>query len=300
MIDFKVPKTENCVIIDTKNWIKNNSQKLTVYRMSGRDFPTYISKVISINDVRDEFKGEIRKDDIILLTRVSSEVAQYRTFGIDPDDERYYNVPIMQVIGTFSEGKIDIEHLRPLFDKIIIKKVDTKKVGLLNLPDSNVIIGEVVKTGWCKFDKDWNRHELDVKVGDHVLIRDNVTTEIFLSGETYYATEESMVVGIFKNTTYTLDNLEVISSSVLLESYIPNKVLESKFWTPALNYESEDVTDIYNRDLFKIVAVDKSLTKLSKGDIILVDRNITNYVYLGMDKYFILSGMDYIEAKVNV
>ena len=66
-----------------------------------------------------------------------------------------------------------------------------------------------------------------------------------------------------------------------------------------MNYENEDITDIYNRDLFKILASDKSLTKLQKDDIIIVDRSVTNYVYIGTDKYFMLSGMDYIEAKVN-
>jgi hypothetical protein len=70
--------------------------------------------------------------------------------------------------------------------------------------------------------------------------------------------------------------------------------------TPTLNFEEEDVTDIYNRDLFKIVAIDKSLTNLKKDDIILTDRSVTNYAYIGVDKYFLLTGTTYLEAKVKV
>ena len=40
-------------------------------------------------------------------------------------------------------------------------------------------------------------------------------------------------------------------------------------------------------------------SKLKKDDIILTDRSVTTYVYIGIDKYFMLSGMNYLEAKVG-
>ena len=298
MIDFKVPRTKDCVVIDTKKWLQNASCPITVHRMSGRDIPTYISKVVSVNVDKPYFKGLINDGDTVLLTRVASEVAQYRTYGIEADDSRYYNTPIMQVIGIFEDNEISFSSLNLILDKVLVKKVDSSKLGKLELPESNTMIGEVVKVGWCKFDRKWNKQPLRVCVGDKVLIRDNVTTEIMLDGEKYYATEEAMVVGIFKDEQYDLDSMEIISESVIMEPYIPTKALNSTLYTPLLNFEDEDVTDIYNRDLFKILAVDKSLTNLKKGDIILLDRNITNYVYLYTDKYFILSGMDYINAKI--
>lgn len=300
MIDFRVPRSEDCITIDTKKWVQNSSCKLTIHRMSGRDLPTYIAKVESENSQKPYFKGIVNKGDTVLLTRVASEVSQYRTFGTDPDDKRYYNVPIMQVIGTFKNGEISYPSLTLLLDKVLFKKVNATQLGMLELPNSNTMIGEVVKTGWCRFDKDWNKHELRVNVGDKILVRDNVTTEIMLDGETYYATEEAMVVGIFKkDNLFSLTDMEIISDSILLESYIPDKALNSTLETPLLNYEDEDITDIYNRDLFKIVAVDKSLTNLKKGDILLIDRSVTNYVYFYTDKFFILSGMDYISAKIE-
>ena len=298
MIDFKVPKIKDCIVIDTKNWLQNSSQILTIHRMSGRDIPTYIAKVLDVYAEKDALKGSVEKDDTVLITRIASEVAQSRAFEVEVGDKRYYNVPIMQVLGIFANGIISYDNLTMLFDKILIKKIDTSRIGLLDIPNSNTMIGEVVKIGTCKFDKNWNKKELQVKVGDLVLIRDNATTEVFLENETYYATEENMVVGLFKSNNFTLDNLELINESIILEPYIPSTALNTSLLTPLLNFEDEDITDIYNRDLFKVISVDKSLTKLKKNDIILTDRSVTTYVYIGIDKYFVLFGMEYLEAKI--
>lgn len=300
MIDFRVPRAKDCVLIDTKKWLQNSSSSLIVHRLSGRDIPTYLAKAESEYIEKEVLKGFINKEDTLLISRVASEIAQYRTFGLNEDDKRYYNVPIMQIMGVFEGDKISFNSLKMLFDKVLVKKVDPSRSCLLELPENNTMIGKVVKIGTCRFDSDWNKQDLIVKIGDEVLIRDNVTTEIFLDGETYYATEESMIVGIFKSENYELSNLELVNESIILDSYVPEKTLNSTlFVSPVINYEDADITDIYNRDLLKIIAVDKSLTKLNKGDIILTDRNVTNYVYLGSKKYFILSGMTHIEARVE-
>ena len=298
MIDFKVPKAKDCIIIDTKKWLQNNSQNLTIHRMSGRDIPTFIAQVVEENVEKECLKGAVNKGDAVLLSRVVSEVAQCRPFEIDSGDKRFYNVPIMQVLGVFEEGKISLSTFTLLFDKILLKKVDSSRVGGLEIPNSNSMIGEVIKVGSCSFDKDWNRQELKVKVGDKVLVRDNATTQVYFENDLYYVTEESMVVGIFNTEVFELDNLQVINNSILTEPYIPKKVLSSDLLTPLLNFENEDVTDIYNRDLFKIVAVDKSLTNLKENDIVLIDRSVTTYVYLGINKYYTLIGTDYLEAKI--
>ena len=298
MIDFKIPRTKDCIIIDTKNWVQNSSQMLTIHRMSGRDIPTYLATALEVNAEKEVLKDGVKKGDTVLLTRVASEVAQYRAFELEVGDKRYYDVPIMQVLGKFTDNKISYNSLNMLFDKILIKKVDTSKIGLLEIPNSNTMIGEVIKVGTCKFDKDWNRQDLQVKVGDKVLIKDNVITEITFGADTYYATEESMVVGKFNSNEFTLENLTLINKSIIFDSYIAETALSSNLLTPLLNFEDEDITDIYNRDLFKVLAVDNSLTDLKKNDIILTDRSVTNYVYIGVDKYFMLSGTDYLEAKI--
>ena len=83
MIDFKVPRTKDCVIIDTKNWLQNSSQILTIHRMSGRDIPTFLAKAVEVNNSNECFDGAIEKGDTLFLTRVVSEVAQCRPFEVE-------------------------------------------------------------------------------------------------------------------------------------------------------------------------------------------------------------------------
>ena len=269
MINFKVPRTKNSIIIDIKNWVQNSSQILTVHRLSGRPLPTYIAKVLEVNEEKENLKGVVSKGDTVLLSRVASEVAQFRAFEVEVGDKRYYDVPIMQVLGVFLNGVISFNSFNPILDKIVVKKLDTTKIGALEFPDNQTMIGKVIKVGSCRFDQKWNKHELNVKVGDTVLIKDNVTTEISLDGNTYYVTEESMVVGVFNSEKYNLENIKFLNKSIIMESYIPPMALNSTLLTPSMNFEAEDITSIYNRDLFKIVALDQSLTNLKKDDIIL-------------------------------
>ena len=299
MIDFKVPRLKDSILIDTKEWVQNANSPIEIRRMSGRTLPTYISEIKEINAERGVLKNVLKKGDTVLLTKVASDIAQYRSFAIKDGDKRYFDLPIMQVLGVFKDSEMSFSSFQMVFDKILIKKIERKEVQGLFVPNQNTMMGEVVKTGWCYFDEKWNSFPLKVKVGDKVLIRDNVTTEVILSGETYYATNESMVVGIFKGSDESLAALEVINESILLEPYIPERAFYSDFLTPDLDYENEDVSNFYNRDLFKIEAIDNSLTKFKKDDIILVDRNMTNYVYLNNKKYFLITGTDCVEAKIE-
>ena len=298
MIDFKVPRLKDSILIDTKEWLHDNSL-LEVRKISGKPIPTYLTEIKEIDAEKGVFKNVLNKGDKVLLTRVASEVAQYRTFEVEVGDKRYYTAPIMQVIGVFKDREITFSSLQMLFDKILIKKVENNKVGDIVITSSNTMMGEVVKVGWCKFDQDWNTYPLKVKIGDKVLIRDNVTTEITLNNETYYATEESMVVGIFKGDEINLNSLNIINENILLSPYIPTKAFGSNLLTPLLNYEDEDVTDFYNRNLFKVERSDSTLTKIKKDDIILINRSITNYAYLNNEKYFILSGLADVEARIE-
>lgn len=299
MIDFKVPRLKDCILIDTKEWVQNANSIIESRKMSGRTIPTYISKVQELDAERGVFKNVLNKGDTVLLTRVASEIAQYRTFAIEGNDKRYFSVPITQAIGVFKDKEMSLQSFQMLFDKILIKRIKEEELDGIAISESNTMVGEVVKTGWCRFDKNWNTLPMKTKVGDKVLIRDNVTTEVVLSGETYYATEEAMVVGIFKGGDLNLNSLWVINDNVIFLPYIMEHLYGSVLITPLLNYEDEDTTDIYNRNLFKVVASDSALTKVKKDDIILVDRNVTNYVYLNSKKYFILSGIDCIEAKIE-
>lgn len=268
--------------------------------MSGRDIPTFITEVKAEYADKSIFKDIIKEKDIILLSRVASETAQYRTFAVEQDDKRYCSIPIMQILGIFKDNVISYDSLEMITNKILVKKVESiyQNNSILYAND-NTMIGKVVKVGTTAYKKDWTLTPLTVKVGDIVLLRDNVSTEIMLNGDIYYAIEESMIVGIFKEGTekFSLEDLSLINEYVLMESFIPKNVLNSTLETPNLNFEDEDVTDIYNRNVFEIIKADENSKEFKPKDIVMLDRNFTNYTYFQSEKFFIINA-DCIEAKI--
>lgn len=298
-IDFNNERSEDCVLIDTKAWIQNPCT-LSIHRMSGRDYNTYITKALNVNAVKDELKGVVQSGDTLLLSRVASEVAPCRAFAVEPEEDRYYNVPILQVVGVFENDIISLHTLRMGLNRVLVKKVEPTYNTFLVTPNDNTFIGEVVKVSPYKLNSKWKKEDLQVSVGNKVIIPDNVSTEIYLDGSYYYAVEESLLVAVVESIPYSLVEAKILNESILMKPYTPNKVLNSTLLlTPEMNYEDADFTDIYNRNLFQVVTCDESLTNISKDDILLVLRDITNYVYFNMEKYFIIRGMEFVEAKVE-
>lgn len=295
--NYKIEKNEDTVLINPNAWIENNSNKIQRYRLSGRDVTTYITKVLDTHIVVNDIEGLINAGDEVLLTRIVSDVCQYRGF-LGPDQvTKYFPVPILQVIGIFKDSEKTLGSLDVLFDKIIYKKVECQSNALIQGVEGHSNIGEVVKTGTNRFTDSWEKQPLQVKVGDTILVKDNVSTEIMLNGETYYVVEESGVIGIFDGSV-SLNDLRVINNSILLEQYIPEKMSsQSLLWTPNINYEDLDYSEIYCRNQFKVAYLDENLTSLKKDDIVIIDRNVTVYTYFQNQKYFVTNGMSYVEGR---
>ena len=220
-------------------------------------------------------------------------------YGIN-EDKRYFNVPYTQVLGKFNGNEISYDALDMLYDKILIKPFTPVSEGVVKNMSDNTTVGEVVKVGPYKLRENGSKSPLKVKVGDIVLIKDNVTTDITFDVTTYKAAEEFSVVGIFKDKdNLSLDNMTFINKSILMNTYIPEKLLGSDILlTPVLNYEDLDYSDIYNGNRMKVEYVDSELTDLKKHDIIFIDKNVTNYVYFNNKKYCITNGLDYVEGKL--
>lgn len=284
--DYKVPRTKNHVLINTMDWISPN-QYISIQKISGKSSVTCITEILKTN-LEDFWKKVLKEGNVILLSQIAADISLMRSYTIE-DNKCYFDVPVAQIMGVFEKNEITFDSLNMLEGKVLIKRVKDTQESILALSNSNVMIGEVVKTG----------DSSSVKLGDLVLVKDNVSTEIRLDGNTYYALEEKMLVGIFHNDL-KLENMEFLNESILLKPYISNKVLDSSILiTPDLDYEDLDVSDIYNRDLFKIYFLDKKLSKLAQQDIVLVLRDFTNYVYFNQEKYHIINGYSYIEALIE-
>ena len=288
-IDYRVPSSRDCILMDVNNWLTPNGN-LQSYRLNGKSAKTNITKVMDTNLESPEFQGLLSKEDIILVSDVASDVALMRGYRRDNTEKKYFNLPIQQIHGVFKNNKIDYENLNMLTDKILVKKLEETEETSLLLLNSNVMIGEVLKIG---------KNVTNVHVGDKILIKDNISTKISLNGETYYSLEERMVAGIF-GSSFAIEDLNLINGTILMKSYKGEKVLNSKLLlTPTLNYEDLDFSDIHNRDLFQVELADKNLDKLEKNDIILVNRDYTNYVFYNTEKYFSINGYSEISAKIR-
>jgi chaperonin GroES len=91
--------------------------------------------------------------------------------------------------------------IRPLYDRIVVKRVEDKEVmqGGLYIPDSakeKPQEGEVAAVGKGKRLDDGKLIPLDVQVGDHILFGKYSGSDIKLDGEEYLIMREDEVLGI--------------------------------------------------------------------------------------------------------
>lgn len=290
MFDYKVKKSEDCILVDVENW--KQVSDIEIRKIKGNKSITYITEVLDIHIHSESFKNlKVSKGDYVLLSKVASEIMSFRSFNLE-GSSKYFNVPFLQIMGVFKDQKISYDSLEMIYDKILIEKV-SRDDNFLKL-STNETIGKVLKIGTNSFDKSLKATPLKVKAGDVVLIKDNVSTPIRLNNKDYIAVEEKAIVGIIHS-----DKIEFINESILLQPYISEKVLNSNLLiNPNINFEDLDYSDVYNRDLFKVVHLDERVKDLKVGDVILVKRDYTNYVYINQEKFFLLNGKEWIECRV--
>jgi chaperonin GroES len=93
-------------------------------------------------------------------------------------------------------------NLRPLYDRIVVKRIDEKETtrhGII-IPDSaqeKPQEGEVLATGNGKRLEDGTVVALDVKTGDRVLFGKYSGSEIKLDGVEFIIMREDDIIGIF-------------------------------------------------------------------------------------------------------
>jgi hypothetical protein len=285
--DFNTKRMDNKIQINVREWVQPSDNLVELRKINGRSVVTYISKALTVG------KGitDIKKGDYALLSKVSCDVATTPTSPYVIDDEYYYDIPYSQVMGIFLSGDVTIDSLKMLNDKVLFKKVEKVNEHLIELKDSNMMMGEVLNVG----------NSSSVKRGDIILLANNVSTPVYMNGVTYYAAENQAIVGVFRDKkNLKIQNMRVINNSILMKPYIPENVLNSTILkTPDINYEDLDYSNIYNRNLFRVCYFDPSLKSIKYNDIVLLDRNYTNYVYFDNEKYFLINDIKWVSAKIN-
>ena len=95
--------------------------------------------------------------------------------------------------------------LRPLHDRVIIKRLDEEEQirGGIIIPDTakeKPQQGEVIAAGEGKFREDGTRQALDVRPGDRVLFGKYSGSEVKIDDEEYIIMREDEILGVFTTT----------------------------------------------------------------------------------------------------
>ena len=295
-IDYNVDGTENCVLINTRDWLYPDNTLVLKYKMSGRTVITYLTKALKVNVDTAKFPTHIEEGQTLLLSRIVSDISMHREHKIE--NNYYYSTPITQVMGYFVDNKITYDNLVMLYDKILVERVDIHKDELIKRVDDNTMVGKVLKVGTNTFSKEWKPLPLQVSVGDTILIRDNATTLITLDNKEYYAIEHGNVIGKFSDSL-SMNNIEVINDYIIMHEYVDDlKIDDSIISTRLDSYEGMDWSSYYNDSIFIVMRKDKNLTKINIGDKVVVNKHLVNYAYFNNVRYNVISGLDYIEAKI--
>lgn len=283
--DFNTERTKGKVQINVQDWLTSDDNLIKIYKINGKTPVSYITKVTFVGD---GVKG-IQTGDCILLSKVSCEVATSLTAYYTIGDNRYFDIPEEQILGIFEQDKITFRNLKLRNKNILFKKVHQGYSSIICTEDKNTTVGGIIKVG----------ENSQFSIGDIVLIEDNTVTPVFIDGEECYAVEEKFVVGLASDEDFSMESMDIKNNYVLMKPYISKNVLNSKILeTSEINYNNLDYSDINNRDLFKVMHVDKSLENIKKGDILLLNRNYTNYVYYAGEKYFAVSDKKWISGKI--
>ena len=283
--DYNTSRMDNKVQINVQEWLSPDSSLIKVYKMNGK---TPISCITEAKFIGHGIVG-IKEGDYLLLSRVSCEVATSLTAYYTIDGNRYFNVPNEQIMGVFEQNKITFRNLKLRPGNILFKKVYREQSSIIQMEEKGTMLGGIIKIG----------ENSKFHIGDIIALEDNVVTPLLIDGEECYAVEEKFVVGTLSDEDLSIEDMKVQNNYILMKPYISKNVLNSKVLeTSQINYDNLDYSDINNRDLFKVMYVDESLSDIKKGDLLLLNRNYTNYMYYGGEKYFTISDKKWISGKV--
>jgi len=296
-------KSRNHILINPKDWEQDASKLIHGYSIYGDVAMNYLTKVLKTNIDNSMFGEPVNEGDLVLLTKAASKISYLKPFEIIKgfDKAKLSNVHIMQVIGKFTDNKMTLENFVPLFDKVVMEKVPVEISKLIYAGENETTsVGKVIKIGTGGFTSKWEHREMEVKEGDYVLLRDNITTTIYLNNIEYICTEDSMIVGKFQDSSLDMSTLQMFHKGVMLEEKQEEKVLGSNvLFNPLYDLDVEDISDVYQRDRFKVINKSNNIEEVNINDIIVISRDCTNYVVFKGKTYYIINGLRDVEATIE-
>ena len=281
--DFNVKRLENKIQISIDDWLYPEENVIEFHKISGKPSATGFTKALAIGS---NVEG-VNKDDVLLLSKVACDVALTPTAFYTSDGKRYFNIPAEQIIGTFSKGIINFSNLVLRKGYVLFERINKTQNSIISIEEKSTMMGKVVRVSEVS----------PFTEGDIIIVRDNVSTPVKFGDKKYFAVEEKFVVGV-AGGTLSIKDVKILNEYILMKPYISPYVLNSTILeTPDINYEDLDYSDINNRNLFKVYYFEEGIG-INKGDILLLNRDFTNYFYYENEKYFVINDKKWISGKI--
>ena len=289
LFDIANTKAYGHVIINSEDW--HSPEPLVLTNLKGKIIPTNITTTVGINPAPAYRPLPFKVGDLIALSGLATRITSYLPFKLPNDPTIYSSTHLSQVIGYFVDNKVDYDNFIPIYDKVMFKPIEVKQSDFLYLSDDNLSVGVVVKTGDGGFNDDWDRVPMNFKVGDVVLVRDNVSTRVTLGQEDYYVVDDKFIMGKFESKDkLNIEDLKLCEGVHLFEEYEDDTIEGSMLYKVPMGDE-DDISQTYQNMLFKLVKSDE----VPEG-IYYINRIDTEYVKFKNKTYFVAK-KDRIMAK---
>ena len=289
LFDIANTKAYGHVIINSEDW--HSPEPLVLTNLKGKIIPTNITTAVGINPAPAYRPLPFKVGDLIALSGLATRITSYLPFKLPNDPTIYSSTHLSQVIGYFVDNKVDYDNFIPIYDKVMFKPIEVKQSDFLYLSDDNLSVGVVVKTGDGGFNDDWDRVPMNFKVGDVVLVRDNVSTRVTLGQEDYYVVDDKFIMGKFESKDkLNIEDLKLCEGVHLFEEYEDDTIEGSMLYKVPMGDE-DDISQTYQNMLFKLVKSDE----VPEG-IYYINRIDTEYVKFKNKTYFVAK-KDRIMAK---
>lgn len=289
LFDIANTKAYGHVIINSEDW--HSPEPLVLTNLKGKIIPTNITTAVGINPAPAYRPLPFKVGDLIALSGLATRITSYLPFKLPDDPTIYSSTHLSQVIGYFVDNKVDYDNFIPIYDKVMFKPIEVKQSDFLYLSDDNLSVGVVVKTGDGGFNDDWDRVPMNFKLGDVVLVRDNVSTRITLGQEDYYVVDDKFIMGKFESEDkLNIEDLKLCEGVHLFEEYEDDTIEGSMLYKVPMGDE-DDISQTYQNMLFKLVKSDE----VPEG-IYYINRIDTEYVKFKNKTYFVAK-KDRIMAK---
>lgn len=293
--NYNIPYTKGwgCVMIESNNWLANTTSIFQVYNTNGKIGNNGITKIIKTNYNEEMFGTDLKENDTVLINYLYARALESMSYKIDNTEHKYGNVHVTGVIGKFKDNVISFETLQPLFDYVIMEKININlNEGLFVIPDNKTIIGRILKQGTHRYNKKWEKQPLQINVNDEVLLRSNSVTKIILNNTEYLCAREEDIVGRIVDS-----NLELLNNILLLERNQAETFNNSTIMKSTVDIEEKEyLSNLYESNRFKVVL--STMNEVYKDDIVYVDTNLLTHCNYKGREYHVLNNKVGLVCKV--